>query len=453
MAKRKVVFACSECGCEAPRWLGRCPDCGEYNTLVEQTISFRAAASVSRRSAADSAPVMMADTSGLPARSPVGIEEFDRVLGGGLVAGSVVLLAGDPGIGKSTLLLQACANLAAGGSEVLYISAEESVHQVQSRAQRLGEIPPALLVAAEEDVEIIEEHLASRRPALAVVDSIQAVSDSELGSAPGTISQVRQCAGRLLRLAKEGGLPLFLVGHVTKEGMVAGPRLLEHMVDTVLYLEGERRLGYRILRAQKNRFGSTEEVGIFEMTETGLVEVEDPSGAFLAEYRPGASGTALSIVIEGSRPLLVETQGLISRAAGPPRRACSGPDYNRVCLILAVLEKQGRLPISVSDVFVNIPGGLRVVEPAADLAIALSLISSHREKPLPEGTCCIGEVGLTGEIRAVSRLERRLAEAARLGLKRAVVPAMPVLRNFPAGVEVIPVENLKQAMEKTLKSG
>ncbi len=323
---------------------------------------------------------------------------------------------------------------------------------MQSRARRLGEIPSSLLVVAEDDVETIEEHLEAGAPALAVIDSIQAVCDAELASAPGTISQVRQCAGRLLRLAKEHNFPLFLVGHVTKEGTVAGPRLLEHMVDTVLYLEGERHLGYRLLRGRKNRFGSTDEVGVFEMTETGLVEVSDPSGVFLSQHRPGTSGTALSVIMEGSRPLLIEAQGLITRAAGPPRRACAGPDYNRVSLILAVLEKHARLPLSVSDVFVNIPGGLRVSEPAADLAIALSLISGYRDRSLPAGTCCIGEVGLTGEIRSVSRLERRLAEAARLGLQKVVVPATPALGDFPAGMEPITVENLKQAVAKTLKS-
>jgi len=449
--QKRIVFACSECGYEAPRWLGRCPDCGEYNTLAEQPAYFRQPLGPTR-AAGVSAPQRMAETPAGPARRLVGIGEFDRVLGGGLVAGSVILLAGDPGIGKSTLLLQACLSLARQEAQVLYISAEESTHQVQDRARRLGEIPPSLLVAAEDDLEAIEQYLAAESLAVAVIDSIQAVSDPEVGSPPGTVSQVRGSSSRLIRLAKERNLPLFLVGHVTKEGMVAGPRLLEHMVDTVLYLEGERHLGYRLLRGQKNRFGSTDEVGIFEMTEMGLVEVADPSGVFLSQYRSGAAGTALAVVIEGSRPLLVETQGLISPAAGPPRRACTGPDYNRVSLILAVLEKQARLPLSVSDVFVNIPGGLRVSEPAADLAIALSLISSYRERPLPDRTICIGEVGLTGEIRAVSRLERRLAEAARLGLKRAVIPSEPPLRNLPAGVEVISVETIKQAIAELLKS-
>lgn len=451
MPKAKSSFACSECGHESPRWLGRCPECGEYNTLVEQP-SYLRQPSRARPSPAKAAPVRVAQAARRPARLSVGIGEFDRVLGGGLVAGSINLLTGDPGIGKSTLLLQACLKMAARGEEVLYISAEESVHQVQGRAERLGEIPLSLLVLSETDLDAVEEQIIAVEPALAVVDSVQAVSDAELGGAPGTISQVRQCAGRLIRLAKERNLPVFLVGHVTKEGIVAGPRLLEHMVDTVLYLEGERHLGFRILRGQKNRFGSTDEVGIFEMAEEGLVELPDPSQAFLSQHHPGAPGTALSVVIEGSRPLLMEVQGLITKAAGPPRRACTGPDYNRVLLILAVLEKQARLPVSTSDVFVNIPGGVRVNEPAADLAIALSLISGYRDTPLPAGTACIGEIGLTGEIRGVSRLERRLAEAARLGLKRAIVPAGRTLRNFPAGMEVLAVESLKEGAARVFKS-
>ncbi len=444
MPKPKTVFACSQCGHETPRWLGRCPECGEYNSLEEQRVLTRASSAWS--AASGSFPISMSAALGeIPPRTPLGIPEFDRVLGGGLVAGSAVLLAGDPGIGKSTLLLQAAGRVAGRGETVLYISAEESTHQVQARAQRLGDIPPSLLVAAETEVAAVEQHIEATSPSLVIVDSIQALCDAELGSPAGSINQVRQCAGRLIRLAKAHNRPLFLVGHVTKEGVIAGPRLLEHMVDTVLYLEGERHLGYRLLRGQKNRFGSTDEVGIFEMSETGLEEVADPSGFFLAQHRAGVAGTALSVVMEGSRPLLVEVQGLVSPAGGPPRRACSGPDYNRLCLILAVLEKQLRLPLSVSDVFVNLPGGLRVGEPALDLAVAVSLLSSHRETPLPAEMVYIGEVGLTGEVRAVSRLERRLAEAARLGIKAAAVPASFPLRNFAAGMEILTVENLKQA--------
>jgi len=365
------------------------------------------------------------------------------------VPGSVVLLAGDPGIGKSTLLLQLALSFAEK-APVLYLSAEESLPQVHSRARRLGAIPPLLLAAAETELGEIERHIAAAEPALAIIDSIQTVYDSELPAAPGSIVQVRQCAGRLIRLAKESNLPLILVGHVTKEGAIAGPRLLEHMVDAVLYLEGERHLGYRILRGQKNRFGSIDEVGIFEMEEKGLVEVQDASGLFIAQYKPGACGTALTAAIEGSRPLLVEVQGLLSSAAGPPRRACAGPDYNRLLLVLAVLEKQLGLPVAASDVFVNIPGGLRVAEPALDLALALSLLSAQCNRPLRPGTIFLGEIGLTGEVRGVSRIERRLAEAARLGLSAAVLPAVSAIRGSTSGMELIMVDNIRQAGQAAL---
>ena len=450
MSKPKVVFFCSECGNESSRWLGRCPDCGSYNSLVEQQVSAKPASGLASPGRV-STVVKIGDISEEAAfRQPLDIGEFDRVLGGGLVAGSVVLLAGDPGIGKSTLLLQAAQAIAAAHKEVLYISAEESVHQVQERAKRMGNLQASFLLASETDLDAIEAHITAIQPALAIIDSIQAISDTGLEAAPGSISQVRQCAGRLIRLAKARNLPIFLVGHVTKEGVIAGPRLLEHMVDTVLYLEGERHLGYRLLRGQKNRFGSTDEVGIFEMTEAGLKEVKDPSGLFLSQYSPGSCGNALTVVIEGSRPLIIETQGLVSPAGGPPRRASAGFDYNRLCLISAVLEKQVRLPLSVNDIFVNIPGGLQISEPAADLAVALSLISSQRDRALPQGMVFIGEVGLTGEVRAVSRLERRLTEAARLGLKSAMVPAGALAQDALKGMQFIPVANLKQAAAQAL---
>jgi DNA repair protein RadA/Sms len=440
---KKVIFACCECGYESPRWLGRCPECGKFNTLAESARLERGSAP--RVGASPSQVVQLADDSqSVPERLPVGIGEFSRVLGGGLVPGSVILLAGDPGIGKSTLLLQLALSFA-GEAPVLYLSAEESVHQVHSRARRLGAIPPTLLAAAETELGEIERHIIANRPALAIIDSIQTVYDAELPAAPGSIVQVRQCAGRLIRLAKETNLPLIMVGHVTKEGVIAGPRLLEHMVDAVLYLEGERHLGYRILRGQKNRFGSIDEVGIFEMGEKGLSEVQDPSGLFISQYKPGICGTALAAALEGSRPLLVEVQGLLGSAAGPPRRTCSGPDYNRLLLILAVLEKQLRLPVAASDVFVNIPGGLHIAEPALDLALALSLVSAQRNQPLPPGTICLGEIGLTGEVRPVSRIERRLAEAGRLGLKRALIPAQSAIRDSASRMEIITVENIKQA--------
>lgn len=444
MSKTRTRFICDRCGHESAQWHGKCPACGEWNTLVE----VRAPENGSR-------PQPEAETSAVAAnavdlsggeRTPTGIEELDRVLGGGLVAGAVVLLAGDPGIGKSTLLLQAARSFAAADGSCLYVSGEESLSQVVLRGRRLGAVSEGLLLLAETDVEAVAVEAGRRAPGLLIADSVQAMWSSELASPPGTVSQVRECAGRLLRLAKEAGIPTILVGHVTKEGSVAGPRLLEHMVDTVLTLEGDRHSGYRVLRSAKNRFGSTEELGLFRMTGSGLEGVPDASAALLAERRGGTPGSSVAASLEGSRPLLVEVQALTTQAGSnvPPRRSVTGLDYGRVCLILAVLEKRAGVPLGTADVFVNVPGGIRVGEPAADLAVALALASSWRDEALPAELACVGEVGLTGEIRSVPQLGRRLAELARQGFRRCLVPKQGEADEV-RGTKVVAVESLADA--------
>jgi DNA repair protein RadA/Sms len=381
-------------------------------------------------------------------RLPVANGELARVLGGGLVPGSVVLIGGDPGIGKSTLLLQASAQLAEGPKPVLYISGEESVHQIKMRADRLGLQQATLYVVSEVSLDQIIGHIEQLGPRLVVVDSIQAISSEELESSAGTVSQVKACATALLRLAKANGIPMFLVGHVTKAGSIAGPRVLEHIVDAVLYLEGDRFHTYRLLRGVKNRFGSTHEVGVFEMTEQGMVEVANPSEAFLAERLPNTAGSAIAVTMEGTRPLLVEIQALASTTSfGQPRRTANGVDFNRLLLLVAVLSKRVGLRLFDQDVFVNVVGGLRISEPAADLALALAIASSFQNRPLPADMSAVGEVGLSGEIRTVSHLSRRLHEAAKLGFSRCVVPATHrTLRDVPAGMDVIPARSLADAL-------
>jgi DNA repair protein RadA/Sms len=369
-------------------------------------------------------------------------------LGGGLVPGSVVLVGGDPGIGKSTLLLQASAQLAEGPKPVLYISGEESVHQIKMRADRLGLQQAGLYVVSEVSLDQIIGHIEQLDPRLVIVDSIQAISSEELESSAGTVSQVKACATALLRLAKANGIPMFLVGHVTKAGSIAGPRVLEHIVDAVLYLEGDRFHTYRLLRGVKNRFGSTHEVGVFEMTEQGMVEVANPSEAFLAERLPNTAGSAIAVTMEGTRPLLVEIQALASTTSfGQPRRTANGVDFNRLLLLVAVLSKRVGLRLFDQDVFVNVVGGLRISEPAADLALALAIASSFQNKPLPADMAAVGEVGLSGEIRTVSHLSRRLHEAAKLGFSRCIVPATHrTVRDVPEGMKVIPARSLADAL-------
>ncbi|HXX32724.1 MAG TPA: DNA repair protein RadA [Myxococcaceae bacterium] len=447
MARQRTHFSCQACGFQAPKWLGKCPDCGAWNTLVEE-----AAPSTERRpawgaSGGASRPVRLVDVpSEAEPRRPTGLHELDRVLGGGVVPGSLVLLGGDPGIGKSTLLLQAVERLAGAGA-VLYVSGEESLQQTRMRAERLGVAAPALHVFAETDADRVLATAEALSPVALVVDSIQTMHLAELGSAPGTLSQVREVAGRLMAYAKRSGVPTFLVGHVTKDGSIAGPRVLEHMVDTVLYFEGERGHPFRILRAHKNRFGSTNEIGVFEMKGTGLSEVDDPSALFLAERPSGQAGSAVTATLSGTRPLLVEVQALVAPAGyGTARRTAIGVDSNRVALLAAVLEKKEEVQLTGCDLFVNVAGGLSLSDPASDLAVCAALVSSLRNLPLDPQTLVLGEVGLAGEVRAVAQPEPRLAEAAKMGFGRALLPAANARRLESRRLEVVPVETLGEAL-------
>lgn len=454
------VFRCQACGFQAGKWYGRCPDCGEFGTVVEERPAAPRGAAGARRAGGSAAgaadgpgPVRLAEVAVADAaRVRTGVGELDRVLGGGVVPGSLVLIGGDPGIGKSTLLLQASQALARTAGPVLYLSGEESAAQVKLRADRLGVDAPELFVLAETRLEAVEGHLAAIRPRVLVVDSIQTVYLGELESAPGSVSQVRECGGRLMALAKGGGLAVFLVGHVTKEGALAGPRVLEHLVDTVLYFEGERHATYRVLRAVKNRFGSTNEIGVFEMSDRGLLEVANPSAVFLAERPRGAPGSVIVAALEGTRPLLLELQALVTPAHfGTPRRTVLGADYNRVCLLLAILEKRAGFPLQSQDVFVNVAGGARCQEPAADLAIALAAASSFAERALAPDVVVLGEVGLTGEVRAIGGLETRLREAAALGFAQAVVPRSSLVSGTRYPLRVEGVATLEQAIDLVVR--
>ncbi|MDR7482961.1 MAG: DNA repair protein RadA [Armatimonadota bacterium] len=444
----RTRFVCQACGHTSAKWLGRCPGCGEWNTLAEEVV--RAAGRGTRPPAA-AEPVSVAAVDLVQeARTPSGLAEFDRVLGGGVVAGSVVLVGGDPGVGKSTLLTLIAHRLTRADRPVLYVTAEESARQTRLRAERLGALAPELLLLAETDLDAIAETVRRVRPAALIVDSIQTVYRGDVASAPGSVAQVRECAASLVRLAKDEGIATFLVGHVTKEGALAGPRVLEHLVDTVLYFEGDRHHAYRVLRATKNRFGPTNEIGVFEMTAAGLREVPNPSAAFLAERPAGTPGSAVVCAIEGTRPVLVEVQALVTPTHfGMPRRTASGVDYNRLLLLLAVLERRAGLRLGDQDVYASIAGGLTVEEPAADLGIALAVASSLRDRPVDPQTVVVGEVGLGGEIRGVPQLVRRVAEAARLGFGRVVVPAQAV-QEIPAGVEVVAVRDLSGALRALL---
>ena len=450
--KNRTVYICTECGEETANWAGKCPNCGEWNTLKEFAVDLRASAAKKRSDY--SAAVMPRRLSQLETTSEIrfssGISELDRVLGGGAVVGSLVLVGGAPGIGKSTLLLQMC-GLVDSEKTVLYVTGEESERQLKLRADRLGVSCVDVYVLAETELEKIISAIDEIKPDVVVIDSIQTVSGDDINSTPGSISQVRECTMRIMRITKELGLTVFVVGHINKEGSIAGPKVLEHMVDCVLYFEGERNTSFRILRAAKNRFGSTNEIGIFEMDENGLKCVENPSEMLLAGRPENAPGTCVACVIEGSRPILAEVQALLSPSGYNAARRSNGIEYNRAAMLLAVLEKRGGLPVTSCDSYINVIGGLYLDEPAADLATVLAIASSYCDKPLGADIAAIGEVGLSGEVRSVNMLNQRLSEIARLGFKRCVIPAHArnELRQFE-GLTLIPVSSIRSAIKAVL---
>ena len=425
MAKGKTstVYFCQSCGYESPKWMGQCPGCREWNTFVEETVEKKSTAKVHERRAAGGPVCLSSIETKEEDRVTTRMQELDRVLGGGIVPGSLVLVGGDPGIGKSTLLLQVCQKLADDGHEVLYISGEESLKQIKLRAERIGQFSDKLRLYCETNLELIGDTIRNNKPEVVIIDSIQTMYNEDVSSAPGSVSQVRESTSVLMQLAKGLGISIFIVGHVTKEGTVAGPRVLEHMVDTVLYFEGDRHASYRILRAVKNRFGSTNEIGVFEMRESGLAEVENPS-QFMLNGRPEeASGSIVACSMEGTRPILLEIQALVARSQlAMPRRTAAGMDYNRVNLLLAVLEKRLNLHLSGSDVYVNIAGGIRINEPAIDLGVVLAIVSSSRDQAIDEKVLAFGEVGLSGEVRAVSQAAQRVQEAKKLGFTTVILP-------------------------------
>src|SRR5216683_2458195 len=452
MPRQRTEFVCRECGYKNPQSLGRCPECdawGSFDQLRQQLAPEPVRRAANGYTAVVARPVRLADIATADFdRLPVGIEEFARVLGGGLVRGSLTLIGGDPGVGKSTLLIQVANEVARSAGEVLYVSGEESVAQVGLRARRMGLNAHDLLFLSETDADTIVETIRSSGACLAIIDSIQSVMASDVEALPGSVSQLRECALRFLQLAKTTGIPVFLVGHVTKDGSIAGPKVLEHMVDTVLYLEGERFNQYRLLRSAKNRFGPTQEVGVFEMLAEGLVEVANPSSVFLAERGASAPGSVVTVAMEGARPILEEIQALVSKSSlAMPRRTATGFDSNRLHLVTAVVNRRLGVPLYDQDVFVNVVGGLRVDEPSADLAAALAIVSSVRDHPLPTEMVAVGEIGLSGELRGVGQLEQRLREAAKLGFTSALVPASTAQRlPHNVGLAAIPVATLRDAV-------
>lgn len=452
MAKPKTtVFFCKECGYESAKWSGQCPACKEWNTMVEEPkLSKQPVTSSSRRSPLpQSQPSLLSDISVEEKdRVTTGYKELDQVLGGGVVSGSLILVGGDPGIGKSTLLLQVCKNLAAIGQKVLYISGEESLKQIKLRANRIGEITGTLKFLCETSLDHIQEVIDQEKPHIVIIDSIQTMYREEVASAPGSVSQVRESTNLLMQIAKGEGITIFIVGHVTKEGVVAGPRVLEHMVDTVLYFEGDRHASYRILRGVKNRFGSTNEIGVFEMREQGLAEVENPS-EFMLNGRPqGASGAVVACAMEGTRPILLEVQALVTQSnLGIPRRTAAGTDHNRVNLLMAVLEKRCRYEMSRYDAYVNIAGGMKMNEPALDLGIIMALVSSLKDRPVDEKTIVFGEVGLSGEVRAVSMADQRVNEAVKLGFEACILPQVCLDKMKKTDrIRLIGVSNVREAI-------
>lgn len=449
MAKIKSVYICSECGYESPKWYGKCPSCGNWNTMNEEVISKTDTPAALKRQAVYTKPVSITEISTTDEhRYITGISELDRVLGGGIVKGSLILLGGDPGIGKSTILLQICKRLTES-LKILYVSGEESKRQLKLRAARLDAENDNLMVLTETDAQVVAEVIREDKPDLVMIDSIQTMSISELSSSPGSVTQVRECTNFLMRVAKSLDIPMFIVGHVNKEGSIAGPKVLEHIVDAVLYFEGDKQMSYRILRAVKNRFGSTNEIGVFQMSENGLEEVQNPSMMLLSGRPKNVSGTCVACTMEGTRPILAEVQGLVSASAfGNPRRMATGFDYSRMSLIVAVLEKRAGYYFSNTDVYINVIGGLRLDEPATDLAVAMALISSLKDMPIAENSIAFGEIGLAGEIRSVSHTQERVNEASRLGFNRIIIPYNN-LKNVknPEDVQIIGVKNIREAFD------
>lgn len=453
MAKTKAtVFFCQECGYETSKWMGQCPGCKEWNTFVEEIVDKKMLNSSGKMKsdkvmAAKPVPISKV-VSTSEKRVSTQIKELDRVLGGGIVNGSLVLVGGDPGIGKSTLLLQVCQNLANSNHKVLYVSGEESLQQIKIRAERLGEFSDNLELLCETNLDLIKTVIENAKPEIVIIDSIQTMYNESVGSAPGSVSQVRESTGILMQIAKVLGITVFIVGHVTKEGVVAGPRVLEHMVDTVLYFEGDRHEAYRVLRGVKNRFGSTNEIGVFEMKNDGLAEVENPSEYMLSGKPKDATGSVVACSMEGSRPILLEIQGLVCHSFfNNPRRTATGTDYNRVNLLMAVLEKRLGMQLSDCDAYVNIAGGIKMTEPGIDLGIVLAIMSSKMDFPIEDKTICFGEVGLSGEVRGVSMAEQRVLEACKLGFDTCILPKVCYdSMKCPEGIKLIPVSNVKEAL-------
>ena len=450
MAKIKTSYICSECGFESPKWYGKCPSCGEWNTLNEELNSQQTKNSFSNSFSTVNQVLALDDICGEnDERIPTKIEEFDRVLGGGIVKGSLVLLSGDPGIGKSTILLQICQNLGSKGQKILYVSGEESANQIKLRAVRIGVTTKNLFILSQTDLATIVECIKAEKPDIVIIDSIQTMVYEQVNSSAGSITQVRECTNVFMHTAKGLGIPIFIVGHVNKDGAIAGPKVLEHIVDTVLYFEGERNYSYRILRGVKNRFGSTNEIGVFEMTADGLKEVLNPSLMMISGRPKNTSGTCVASVMEGTRPILAEVQGLVCATGfGTPRRMSTGFDYNRMSMLLAVLEKRAGYFFNNMDAYVNVVGGLKLDEPAADLTVALALVSSLKDKAVDDKTIAFGEVGLAGEIRAVNNCEQRIVEAKRLGFERCIIPFhnyKSITNSLKSTFDIIPVRNIREA--------
>ena len=449
-AKKSTVFFCQECGFESAKWMGQCPGCKAWNSFVEETVTTNIVSGKKTTAISSKEPAVLSSVSLTKEdRIQIGIDELDRVLGGGIVPGSLTLVGGDPGIGKSTLLLQVCQKLASQRRKVLYVSGEESLKQIKIRAMRIGEFTDYLLLFCETNLGIIEETIRKVSPEVVIIDSIQTMYNENVGAAPGSVSQVRESTGVFLQLAKGLGVSIFIVGHVTKEGTVAGPRVLEHMVDTVLYFEGDRHASYRILRGVKNRVGSTNEIGVFEMRQEGLVEVKNPSEYMLSGKPEGASGSVVACSMEGTRPVLIEIQALVCQSNfGIPRRQATGTDFNRLNLLMAVLEKRVGLQVAACDAYVNIAGGMRLQEPALDLGIVMAIVSGYKNRAVDDKMVVFGEVGLSGEVRSVNMAEQRIQEAKKLGFTQCVVPKSNVEgMGEISGIKIIPVASVREAIE------